>query len=284
MEYIKFKFQENPLGIAVILLFVLYALQNMGNPTAVDSNAIALGFVNGGTVHTAPSPASIIVADEMIEEPEEVVEEPQFLLTSSIEHDHVAEFLERWAYTAHQEHKRYGIPASIKLAQAIHETGWGRSSLARLGNNYFGMKYYPKEGVPYLIIPKGSKVLPGISVDQVYPLNDDDPDDLFQTNVTAWESWRDHSKLLVSPDHRYHILLEETPPSRPDYVESPEDKEMWRLAVQHWDDPFKRWAYGLSACGYATASSYARKLISIEQNFNLTQWDDYWAGENHPAL
>ena len=36
--------------------------------------------------------------------------------------------------------QRYGIPASVSIAQSILESGWGRSDLARRANNLFGMK------------------------------------------------------------------------------------------------------------------------------------------------
>ena len=40
--------------------------------------------------------------------------------------------------------KKYGIPASITLAQGILESGIGEGRLAVLGNNHFGIKCHKK--------------------------------------------------------------------------------------------------------------------------------------------
>jgi uncharacterized protein YraI len=36
--------------------------------------------------------------------------------------------------------RKYGVPASVTVAQAILESGWGRSSLSAIDRNYFGIK------------------------------------------------------------------------------------------------------------------------------------------------
>ena len=40
------------------------------------------------------------------------------------------------------------VPASLVLAQAALESGWGSSRFARRGNNYFGMRTYDPDGTP----------------------------------------------------------------------------------------------------------------------------------------
>jgi len=49
-------------------------------------------------------------------------------------------FVDRIAAGAVEGARRYRIPASVSMAQAILESGWGRSSLALKANNLFGMK------------------------------------------------------------------------------------------------------------------------------------------------
>jgi flagellum-specific peptidoglycan hydrolase FlgJ len=52
------------------------------------------------------------------------------------------EFCEKYQEIAIFHHLEYGIPVSIQFAQAIAESGGGKSDLAILANNLFGMKYY----------------------------------------------------------------------------------------------------------------------------------------------
>ena len=49
-------------------------------------------------------------------------------------------YVEQYKYIAVSESKRTGIPASIKLAQGILESGYGTSTLAKKANNHFGIK------------------------------------------------------------------------------------------------------------------------------------------------
>ena len=50
------------------------------------------------------------------------------------------QYAERYAVEAMEQMKRYGIPASVTLAQGILESRNGQSELSQLGNNHFGVK------------------------------------------------------------------------------------------------------------------------------------------------
>jgi flagellum-specific peptidoglycan hydrolase FlgJ len=97
------------------------------------------------------------------------------------------------AYIAHfkdiaiSEMDEYGIPASIKLAQALLESGNGNSSLARNSNNHFGIKCTTTW--------QGRTVLK----------SDDNPDDCFRVYNNPEESFRDHSEFLLRA--RYSALF-----------------------------------------------------------------------------
>ena len=50
------------------------------------------------------------------------------------------QYIVKYNGIAVKEMNRYGIPASITLAQGILESGSGESRLATQGNNHFGIK------------------------------------------------------------------------------------------------------------------------------------------------
>lgn len=82
----------------------------------------------------------------------------------------------------------FGIPASIKLAQAILESGSGNSPLARESNNHFGIKCST-----------------GWQGNRTYH-HDDNPDDCFRVYTKVEDSFRDHSEFLLR--NRYAKLFE----------------------------------------------------------------------------
>ena len=49
-------------------------------------------------------------------------------------------FIETVAEGAQEMQAETGISAALTIAQAILESGWGSSELARMANNLFGMK------------------------------------------------------------------------------------------------------------------------------------------------
>ena len=97
-------------------------------------------------------------------------------------------YIETFKGVAIEEMNRYGIPASITLAQGIIESGSGNSSLARYANNHFGIKCTSDW--------KGKG----------YYKEDDKVDDCFRVYKDARESYKDHSEFLKRK--RYSFLFE----------------------------------------------------------------------------
>jgi len=54
------------------------------------------------------------------------------------------DYIARYAHVAQEEQQKYGIPASITLAQGLLETDAGRSKMAQRDNNHFGIKCFSK--------------------------------------------------------------------------------------------------------------------------------------------
>lgn len=88
-------------------------------------------------------------------------------------------FIKRYAPVAVAEMKKYNIPASIKMAQAMIESRAGQSKLALQSNNFFGIKCKAK--------CRGCTC-------RNYA--DDGDYDMFRVFENPWESWREHSELL----------------------------------------------------------------------------------------
>jgi LysM repeat protein len=86
-----------------------------------------------------------------------------------------------------EQMKRYGIPASITIAQGIFESGAGQSELAVKANNHFGIKCN------------------GWSGRKSYH-DDDERGECFRAYDNAYESFEDHSKFLSSRQ-RYSSLF-----------------------------------------------------------------------------
>jgi LysM repeat protein len=138
------------------------------------------------------------------------------------------------------EMHRTGIPASIKLSQAVLESRYGKSELAMEAHNHFGIKCGREWG------GKG------------YHLKDDDHDvrgelvhSCFRVFTSPEESYIAHSDFLADPakSHRYGALFSLAP------------------------DDYKGWAEGLKRGGYATNPEYARLLIRIIEEQKLYQYD-----------
>ncbi len=89
-------------------------------------------------------------------------------------------FINKYKEMAITEMKKFGIPASIKMAQALIESRAGQSRLALNNNNYFGMKCF------------SSKCKKGHCTNAT----DDHHKDFFRKYQNVQESWRAHSSLI----------------------------------------------------------------------------------------
>lgn len=147
-------------------------------------------------------------------------------------------YVEEYKDLAVAEMYRTGIPASITLAQGLHESNYGQSRLATEANNHFGIK------------------CKSYWVGQTFYHKDDDYKDgklmesCFRSYKSALESYVDHSNFLLTTKH-YQSLFD----------------------IDKTD--YKNWAHGLKKCGYATDPHYAEKLIKKIEKYYLAQYD-YW--------
>jgi len=101
----------------------------------------------------------------------------------------IIKYIEQYAALAVKEMERTGVPASIKIAQGIHETNAGKSDLVLKSNNHFGIKC------------KSSW-----TGEKVYH-NDDEEGECFRKYDNATASYLDHSDYLKSQP-RYAFLFD----------------------------------------------------------------------------
>ena len=116
--------------------------------------------------------------------------------------DYKTAFFEKYAAAAMEEQRRYGIPASVTLAQMAVESGYGESNLAKQDNNYFGIKAsqdWIKSGKPWSYH------------------HDDHYNDKFCTFGSALESLEYHSKVLMAD--RYKACRQYAPTDHLHWIE-----------------------------------------------------------------
>ncbi len=159
-----------------------------------------------------------------------------FILMAN-ENDPRISYIDRYKQLAVDEMQRTGIPASIKLAQGLLESGAGSSTLAREANNHFGIK------------------CGGSWEGETHYRKDDDRNakgeliaSCFRKFGSVYESYFAHSDFLTK-QRRYASLFEL---SATDYTS---------------------WAKGLKKAGYATDKRYADKLIDIIEEYQLYLYD-----------
>lgn len=142
-------------------------------------------------------------------------------------------YADQYAEAAMEQMKRYGIPASITLAQGILESSNGESELSRLGNNHFGIKAtasWLKNGGEYLVY------------------TDDKPNEKFCKYNSVADSYEYHSKFLAN-NQRYAKCFQLSP------------------------DDYKGWTKGIAKAGYASGMGYAAHLQDIIERNGLQKYD-----------
>lgn len=95
-------------------------------------------------------------------------------------------YVKRFAKVAQTEMTKFGIPASIVLAQGLLESNAGDSQLAVKNNNHFGIKCFSRS------CHKG----------HCSNFTDDSHKDFFRIYQSPWESYRAHSYLLSAPRYK----------------------------------------------------------------------------------
>ena len=143
------------------------------------------------------------------------------------------QYVEQYAEYAIEQQRKYGVPASVTLAQGILESANGRSQLSRECNNHFGIK-------------AGKTWLDAGGQYGLY--TDDRPNEKFCKYATVGDSYEHHS-LILKNNSQYSACF--------------------ALA----QDDYRGWCNSLQKAGYASSKQYASSLISVIERMDLTKYD-----------
>lgn len=162
--------------------------------------------------------------------------EPQKSLTT--EENAVIDYIKRYSGIAIKEYEQFGILPSIKLGQAILESGAGSSRMSQEANNHFAIKWRDWSE----LFPSNHREI----ALQKYYASDDCPELCAFTHFTSvWASYRAHSVLLSGS--RY--------------------KDVVKAKTAHSA------AKALQSAGYATDPDYSKKLIGVIEKYGLRKFD-----------
>ena len=160
-------------------------------------------------------------------------------------------FIEKIGAMARDEMAKTGILAAITIAQAILESGWGKSELAVNANNLFGMK----------------KSLSGNT-----------------WSGSTWDGKSSYSKLtqevydsapaVVRADFRAYKSWAESVADHSAYLIGAKNGSKLRYAGLTGCTDYKKAAQIIKDGGYATATDYVSKLCRLIEQYNLTAWDN----------
>ncbi|MBK7936485.1 MAG: glucosaminidase domain-containing protein [Lewinellaceae bacterium] len=206
-------FQEQVLWKLLLLTAIAYIMWS-------DKISIVLGPVSTGEYSSQPGGERVraTLFDFSIQRPEQEKQfpevgvevppgalnnvtfamDPAFALRNKVKKTDVEErvlkcknYAERFAPLAVAEMHKFGIPASVTLAQALLESNAGESRLAESVNNHFGIKCFSKR------CKRG----------HCANFTDDSHKDFFVKYATAWGSFRAHSQF-IKKGSRYRHLFE----------------------------------------------------------------------------
>lgn len=175
------------------------------------------------------------------------------------------EYIELYKDIAMAEMQRVGIPASIKLAQGLLESGSGNSELSKRSNNHFGIKC--KSGWT------GHKTY----------YDDDAKDECFRVYRDPGSSYEDHSEFLVSsPRYDFLFELEVTDYEswakglkKAGYATNPRYPELLLGLIER----YQLFEYDQEALGHGIAKSRKSRNDDVETEVDYFAFNDFPAAE-----
>jgi uncharacterized protein YraI len=155
-----------------------------------------------------------------------------------------AQFIRAAVPGAQADWRANGVPASVTIAQAILESGWGRSDLSATSKNYFGIKC---QNGGYGKIANGCRTVRTNECTKAGACFV--TTGAFRTYASQADSFRDHGSFLKS-NSRYAGAFVYT-------------KDANKFIMKVWK------------AGYATDPKYYEKVTGLMQTYDLYQYDTW---------
>lgn len=175
-----------------------------------------------------------------------------------------AGYVSRFYTVAKAEEKKFGIPASITLAQGMLETDRGSSYLATEANNHFGVKYYNLSTIPEILRDY---------VDGYVLRHDDCKKKHYWSSHQHKEHTtvtRSASKFLLCPAPDKFVKYKSAWASYRHHSYIATKKRYTKYNPKKYND----WAYALKKGGYATSPTYHTDLIRNISKYKLQELDN----------
>ena len=152
---------------------------------------------------------------------------------------------------AREDCKKTGVLASVTLAQAINESGWGKSGLAQSSNNMFGMK-----------TSLSGNTWSGSAWDgKSY------------TEVKTTEEYNG-KKVTITAKFRKYNSVAQSITDHSAYLSNAMDGSKRRYSGLTETKSYSTQLTILQKGGYCTWSGYVSELTTLIKKYNLTSWDN----------
>lgn len=170
-------------------------------------------------------------------------------------------FIEEIGAMARADMAKNGICAAVTVAQAILESGWGKSDLAVKANNIFGMK-----------CSLSGNTWPGSSWDGKSSYN------------KSTGEYYSGSYTTVKADFRIYKSWAESVADHSAYLAGARNGSALRYAGLVGCTDYRKAAQIIKNGGYATSPDYVTKICNIVEQYNLTRFNtNYSAPAAKPA-
>lgn len=196
---------------------------------------------------TTEQPTTTEAASETTEE---TTEEESRMTAAVFAHMNTSQFIEAMGPIAQADYHKSGVLASVTLAQAILESGWGKSTLAQSANNMFGMKTN------------------------------------LSGNTWSGSSWDGHSCVSIQTGEEYngkHVTITATFRKYPTVAKSVADHSAYLVNAKNGllnryrgltdTKDYKKQITIIKNGGYATSSTYVTQLTNIIERYKLYNYD-----------